>query len=502
MPAPPSSLIDPALGHLVQLAAGAAGEQQRLPGVLAQVADPRHRRGVRHRLTGILGLALCAVVAGARSFTAIAEWAADADGQTLRMLGVTGRVPSESTFRRTLQRLDAGAFDDLAGAWAQQATLPGPAGRRVIAVNGKTLRGSASGGDPGDHLLAALDHAHGAVLGQAEVGAKTNEIPMLPLLLDRTGITGAVITADAMHAQRGHATYLAGRGAHYLLTVKRNQPGLHDQLAALPWRQVPVADDTRQRGHGRDERRILKVTAVTAGLAFPHAAHAIQIVRRRRTSGKKKWSRETVYAVTSLTAIQVDQQVVQALAPQRSCIPLGKRIRPGDGTGVLVIRTPVPASTSSKTAVNLLSRSRIRNLNRAARSPRPISRLRACWAVHSPVGWAVTPRMCTRRVPISITKDTCRRPRNTVPACRKSHARIPDAWEVRNCRQVGDTRRGAGVRPASARIRRIVPSPVRCPGPGSSPWMRRCPQRGFRLATCRTSSRISSGTGGRPVVFG
>ena len=282
MPAPPSSLIDPALGHLVELAGDVTGQQPGLLELLARVADPRHRRGVRHRLAGILGLALCAVVAGARSFTAIAEWAADADGQTLRMLGITGAVPSESTFRRTLQRLDADAFDDLAGAWVQQATLPGPKERRVIAVDGKTLRGSASGGEPGDHLLAALDHAHGAVLGQVEVGAKTNEIPMFPILLDRADITGAVITADAMHAQRGHATYLASRGAHYLLTVKRNQPGLFAQLAALPWRQVPVAHDARERGHGRAERRTLKVTAVTAGLAFPHATQAVQIVRRRR----------------------------------------------------------------------------------------------------------------------------------------------------------------------------------------------------------------------------
>jgi len=313
MPAPPSSLIDPAIGHLVELAGDAAGEQPGLLGVLARVADPRRRRGVRHRLAVILGLALCAVVAGERSFTAIAEWAADADGQTLRVLGVTGRVPSESTFRRILQRLDADAFDDLAGAWAQQAAMPGPKERRVIAVDGKTLRGSASGGGPGDHLLAALDHAHGAVLGQVEVGAKTNEIPMFPVLLDRIDITGAVITADAMHAQRGHATYLAGRGAHYLLTVKRNQPGLFAQLAALPWRQVPVACDTRERGHGRDERRTLKVTAVAAGLAFPHAAQAIQIVRRRRRRGKKKWSRETIYAITSLTATQASPAELAAI---------------------------------------------------------------------------------------------------------------------------------------------------------------------------------------------
>src|ERR1035438_3647417 len=190
MPAPPSSPVDPALGHLVRLAAGATGEQPGLAGVLARVADPRHRRGVRHRLAVILGLALCAVVVGARSFTAIAEWAADADEQTLRMVGVRGAVPSESTFRRALQRLDADAFDGLAGARAQRRTAPGPGERRVIAVDGKTLRGSASGGDPGDHLLAALGHAHGAVPGQVEAGAKTNEIPMFPVLLDRIDITG------------------------------------------------------------------------------------------------------------------------------------------------------------------------------------------------------------------------------------------------------------------------------------------------------------------------
>jgi predicted transposase YbfD/YdcC len=313
MPASPSSRIDPAIGHLVQQAGDPAGGQPGLLEVLARVADPRHRRGVRYRLAVILGLALCAVVAGARSFTAIAEWAADADGQTLHGLGVTGRVPSESTFRRTLQRLDANAFDDLAGSWAAQRTAPGPKQRRVIAVDGKTLRGSAGGGEPGEHLLAALDHAHGVVLGQVEVGAKTNEIPMFPVLMDRINITGAVITADAMHAQRSHATYLAGRDADYLFTVKRNQPGLFAQLASLPWGQVPAAHQSRERGHGRDERRALKVTAVAAGLAFPHAAQAIQIVRRRRLSRKKKWSAQTIYAITSLTATRASPAALAAI---------------------------------------------------------------------------------------------------------------------------------------------------------------------------------------------
>ena len=311
MPASSSSPIDPVLGHLAGLAKEAAEDRPGLLAVLAKVTDPRHRRGVRHRLAVILGLAVCAVLAGARSFTAIAEWAADADAETLAKLGVTGAVPSESTFRRTLQRLDADAFDGLAGRWAAQRTAPGPNRRRVIAVDGKTLRGSGHGQENGRHLLAAFDHAHGVVLGQVEVGAKTNEIPLFPALLDRIDITGAVITADALHAQRDHATYLARRGAQYLLIVKRNQPGLHAQLAALPWRDVPVAYTKRERGHGRTERRTLKVTSVAKGLAFPHAAQAIQIVRRRKVKGK--WSRETCYAVTSLTVIQASHAQLAAI---------------------------------------------------------------------------------------------------------------------------------------------------------------------------------------------
>jgi predicted transposase YbfD/YdcC len=312
MPAPSSSPIDPAIGHLAGLAEDAGNDPPGLLAVLAKVTDPRCRRGVRHRLAVVLALAVCAVLAGARSFTAIAEWAADADEETLARLGVTGAVPSESTIRRVLQRLDADAFDELAGAWAAQRTAPARGTRRAIAVDGKTLRGSAHGGEGGRHLLAAFDHAHGVVLGQAEVGAKTNEIPMFPTLLDSIEITGAVVTADALHAQRSHADYLAGRGAHYLLIVKRNQPGLHAQLAALPWRQVPVAHQARERGHGRTERRTLKVTAVARGLAFPHAAQAIQIVRRRQVKGKK-WSTETCYAVTSLAITQANPAQLAAI---------------------------------------------------------------------------------------------------------------------------------------------------------------------------------------------
>lgn len=96
--------------------------------------------------------------------------------------------------------------------------MPGPKQRRVIAVGGMTLRGSAHDGDGGRHLLTAPGQAHGVVLGQVEVGAKTSEIPMFTARLDRLDTQDAVITADALPAQREHARYLARRGAHYVIT--------------------------------------------------------------------------------------------------------------------------------------------------------------------------------------------------------------------------------------------------------------------------------------------
>jgi predicted transposase YbfD/YdcC len=109
------------------------------------------------------------------------------------------------------------------------------------------------------------------------------------------------VTADALHCQREHVIYLADRGAHWILTVKRNQPGLHRQLAALPWRAVSEADRATARGHGRREIRTLKILSVSTGIECPNAAQAVQIRRRRRRLDQpKRFTTETVYAITDL----------------------------------------------------------------------------------------------------------------------------------------------------------------------------------------------------------
>jgi predicted transposase YbfD/YdcC len=149
-----------------------------------------------------------------------------------------------------------------------------------------------------------MDHTSRAVLAQTDVEAATNEIARFRPLLDHLDLTDTVITADALHTQREHAQWLVThKHAAYLLIVKANQPALHRQLKALPWRDIPVADHTRDRGHGRVETRRLQVTTV-AGLDFPHATQALRITRRVRSLPGRRWRTVTVYAITSLTAAQ------------------------------------------------------------------------------------------------------------------------------------------------------------------------------------------------------
>jgi predicted transposase YbfD/YdcC len=299
-----------------------------------QVPDPRKARGIRHGVLAILLLGACAVLTGARSFAAIAEYSHDTGRTILDTLGVGAVVPHESTIRRVLQDLDPGAVEAAMRSWAlaQLADRPPPEGvpareqRQVLAVDGKTVRGAhiptSDTGAEADtdagarayrqpHLVSVLDHAGGVVLGQVQVEAKSNEIGAFTTLLDDLDLTDVLITADAAHTNRNHADYLHKRGGHYLFTAKLNQPTLLRRLRALPWKQVGVAARERGRGHGRVETRTISVVSLhpipdLGGEFFPYAAQAIRVVRRRRPLGSRKWTTVTVYAITSLTATQAD----------------------------------------------------------------------------------------------------------------------------------------------------------------------------------------------------
>jgi hypothetical protein len=117
-----------------------------------------------------------------------------------------------------------------------------------------------------------------------------------------------VVTFDALHTVRANLSWLVNdKKAHYIAVMKNNQPLLHARVKALPWRQIPAGSSTRDTGHGRIETRTLK-TAHVNRLDFPGARQAIKSTRRREDTATGKTSRETVYAITSLTSADATAQ--------------------------------------------------------------------------------------------------------------------------------------------------------------------------------------------------
>ncbi len=176
-----SSLTTPSLAPITS----PDPETQELLGLLSGVPDPRDPRGVRYPLAGVLAVAVSAVLTGARSFAGIGEWASELGTDRLDRLGLN-TAPEESTLRKLFARLDVVALDRQLGtfAWTRTGRVQG---RRVIAIEGKTVRRARvrSGAEHGSvpHLVAALDHLSGVVLGQVSVAAKSNQIPAVRDLL-------------------------------------------------------------------------------------------------------------------------------------------------------------------------------------------------------------------------------------------------------------------------------------------------------------------------------
>ncbi|HEU5388469.1 MAG TPA: ISAs1 family transposase, partial [Streptosporangiaceae bacterium] len=273
-----------------------AARSQYLLDLLAQVPDPRKKRGRRHALAGLLAMGIAAVIAGSRSFAAIGQWAADAGPEVLAALGAARGPAEESTFRRAFALVSADVLDRVLGAWLYTRAVRA-GGRLVIAVDGKTVRGARNKDGKAPHLVAALAHGIGAVLGQVAVDAKSNEIPAVRELLKAfTDLAGTVLTIDAMHTQSDTAQVILGRGADYVMTVKGNMPTLYRKLKKLPWAAIP-ATSAVSTGHGRRARRTIKVMLVPAWIEFDGAAQIAQL--RRTVTRKGKKTVEVVYLITS-----------------------------------------------------------------------------------------------------------------------------------------------------------------------------------------------------------
>ena len=273
---------------------------------LAEVRDPRDVRGRRFSMVSLLLVALCATAAGFGSYRAMAQWAQAAGAVTrarlgLRAYGAFGlvRAPSADTVRRALTVVRPGDLEVLLRA--RDTVL------ETVAADGKVLRGSRDQASGAVTLVGAMAQ-DGTLVAQLKVAGKSNEIPALAPLLSVLDLRGVVVTADALHTQVESAKVLVQEmGAHFVLTVKRNQPTLWEACRSIPWKQVTARHKAGERGHGRLETRVVQAVTWT-DLEFPHVRQVARITRHRTERATGKRTRETVYVITDLSAHEASPQ--------------------------------------------------------------------------------------------------------------------------------------------------------------------------------------------------
>jgi predicted transposase YbfD/YdcC len=227
----------------------------------------------------IVTIALCGVICGADDWVAIEAFGQEKAAWLRTFLTLPGGIPSHDTFGRVFARLDPDEFRQCFLAWVR--AVVGEVGTQVVAVDGKTLRGSHDrpAGKESLHLVSAWATASGLVLGQVATDAKSNEITAIPALLKLLTLEGATVTIDAMGCQTAIAGQLVEQGADYVLTLKDNHPALRERVRlafvdaraaagpVLPLADLPpvVAHD---RAHGRAETRRCLAIGDPAYLAY------------------------------------------------------------------------------------------------------------------------------------------------------------------------------------------------------------------------------------------
>src|SRR3954470_20524474 len=229
----------------------------------AELTDPRIDRSRPHELLDIIAIAICAVVAGADSWDDIEDFGNAKLAWLGTFLGLPNGIPSHDTFRRLFERLDPDEFQRGFLGWI--GALHEATERQVIAIDGKALRPSfdRAKGKSALHMVHARATANHLLLGQVAVDEKSNEITAIPVLLKMLGISGAIVTIDAMGCRKEIARTIRGRKADYILALKANHERLFEQVVAF-WDRACARlmkgpdigyDRERSEGHGRDEFR-------------------------------------------------------------------------------------------------------------------------------------------------------------------------------------------------------------------------------------------------------
>jgi predicted transposase YbfD/YdcC len=277
--------------------------------------DPRIDRNKLHSLWDIIVLVLCAVICHCESWEEIEDYGIAKLNWLRRFIPLSNGIPSRDTIRRVFSRFSSQEITKRFMEWTE--ALRETVDREVVAIDGKTLRGSydRTSGTGALHVLSAWASENRLVLGQLPVEIKENEILAIPRLLELLELKGAIVTIDAMGCQKDITHKIVERGADYVIGLKGNQATLHQDAADF-FREFPQPHQgsghdtvtykkTLDKGHGRIEVREYAICDDIAWLMKDRpgwsSLRSIGWVRSKRTIGEKE-TMDVRYYITSLSA--------------------------------------------------------------------------------------------------------------------------------------------------------------------------------------------------------
>ncbi len=279
---------------------------------LADMPEPRLARTRRHELSDILAIAICAIICGADGWVDVEDWGNAKIGWLKTFLRLPNGIPSHDTFGRVFAALNPVAFELRFAAWMQ--AVADRSDDRVVAVDGKTLRGSLdrAAGKTAIHMVSAWAHANGVVLGQVKTDEKSNEITAVPALLQMLDLCGCIVTLDALNTQKDTASAILDKQGDYVMALKGNHPKTMKEVEGYfgaeekkKFRNPDIAPFiTTEEGHGRQEARVYLATTTLDSMpevsTWPGVQAVVMVERQRTIQGAV--STERSYYLTSSSA--------------------------------------------------------------------------------------------------------------------------------------------------------------------------------------------------------
>lgn len=275
-------------------------DQNTLVKYMGNIPDPRCVSMCDHKLIDILVIAICAVLCGASSWAAMAEFGHSKQSWLESFLELSQGIPSHDTFYRLFCLLDALVFEECFTRWMTDTVRDIVGGDvDILPIDGKCLRGSRSKSKKAIHMVSAFSTSAGMVLCQRKVDEKSNEITAVPELLKSICLKNRLVTADALNCQKEIVSACIEQGGNYVLPVKGNQGNLHKQIKNhfdKQYQEDPLQElgfnysKTTEKGHGRRECRMAWVSSDLSSITETEKWEGIQqigIIQRDRQVGNK-----------------------------------------------------------------------------------------------------------------------------------------------------------------------------------------------------------------------